>query len=72
MLRRKVEMTLKGSLFRHLGKNYAAFVSAIKIEWKEETTNLSDIILRVIRHAKINKGNAQDLAESTKVLSTGV
>ena len=32
MLRRTVEMTLRGSLLRHLGKYYAALVSAIKTE----------------------------------------
>ena len=72
MSRKTVEITLQGSLLQHLGKGYSALVSAIETEWKEETTNLSDTILRVIRHAEINKGNAQDLAESTKVLSTGI
>ena len=72
MSRKTVEITLQGSLLRHLGKDYSALISAIETEWKEETTNLSDTILRVIRHAEINKGNAQDLAESTKILSTGI
>lgn len=72
MSRKTVEMTFQGSLLQHLGKDYSALVSAIETEWKEETTNLSDTILRVIRHAKINKGNVQDLAKSTKVLSTGI
>ena len=72
MSRRTVEMTLQGNFFRHLGKDYAALVSAIETKWKKETTNLSDTILRVIRHAEINKGNAQDLAKITKVLSIGV
>lgn len=72
MSQKTVEMTLQGNLLRDLGKNYSALVSAIETEWKEETTNLSDTILRVIRHAEINKGNAQDSAENTKVLTTGI
>ncbi len=72
MSRRTVEITLQGSRLRHLGKDYAALVLTIETEWKKETTNFSDTILRVICHAEINKGNAQDLAKSTKVLSTGV
>lgn len=72
MSRKTVEMTLQRSLLRHLGKDYSALVSAIETEWKEYTTNLSNTILRIIRHAEINKGNTQDLTEGTKVLSTGV
>ena len=57
--------------FSHLlGKDYSALVLAIETKWREETTNLSDTILRVIRHAEINKGNAQDVVENTKVLAT--
>lgn len=62
MLKKTIEMTLQGSLFRHLGKDYSALVSDIETTWKEETTDLQDIILRVIRHAEINKGNNQDMA----------
>lgn len=65
-----LEMMLQGNLLRHLGKDYSALVSAIETECKEETTNLSDTILRIIRHAEINKGNAQDVAGNTKVLAT--
>ena len=48
-------MTLQGNLLRHLGKDYSALVSAIKMTWNEETTNLADTILRIIRHAEIKK-----------------
>lgn len=70
MSRKTIEMALQGNLLRHLGKDYSALLSVIETEWKEETTNLSDTILRVIRHAEINKGNAQDVAGNTKVLAT--
>ena len=70
MSRKTVEITLQGNLLWHLGKDYSALVSAIDTEWKEETTNFFDTILRVIRHAEINNKNAQDVAGNTKVLAT--
>lgn len=65
MSKKTIEMTLKGSLLRHLGKEYSALVSTIETTWKEEITNLQETILRVIRHAEINKGNEQDAAGNT-------
>lgn len=71
MSRKSVEMTLQGSLLRNLGKGYSALVSAIETSWTDKTTNLSDTILRIIRHAEINKGNEEDTAENPhKVLAT--
>lgn len=68
--RKSVEMILQGSLLRHLGKGYSALVSAIETTWTDETTNLSDTILRIIGHAEINKWNEEDTAEnSNKVLA---
>lgn len=64
MSKRTIEMALQGSLLRHLGKDYSALVSAIETIWKDETTDLQDTILRIIRHAEINKGNDQDIASS--------
>ncbi len=71
MSKRSIEMTLQRSLLRHLGKDYSAVVSAIETWWTEETTNLSDTILRIIRHAEIKKGNEEDSTENVKVLATG-
>lgn len=71
MSRKSIEMTLQGSLLRYLGKGYSALVSAIETTWTEETTDLSDTILRIIRHAEINKENEEDMAENaSKVLAT--
>ena len=64
-------MTLQGDLLRHLGKDYLAVVSAIETRWTEEITNLSDIILRIIRHAEIKKRNEENSTENVKVLATG-
>ena len=57
MSRKSVKMTLQNSLLQHLGKSYSTLVSAIKTTWTDKTTNLSDTILRIIRHAKFNKEN---------------
>lgn len=65
MSRKSLEITLQGSLLRHLGKGYSALVSAIETTWTDKTTDLSDTILRIIRHAEINKGNEEDLPESS-------
>ena len=65
MSKKTIEMALQGSLLRHLGKDYSALVSAIETTWKEETTDLQDTILRIMRHAEINKGNDQDTTENT-------
>lgn len=64
-------MTLEGSLLCHLERDYAAFVSAIETNWKDKTTDLADTILRVIRHAEINKGNNKDNAD-VKVLAANI
>ena len=71
MSKKTIEMTLQGSLLRHLGRDYAALVSAIETNWKDETTDLADTILRVIRHAEINKGNNKDNAD-VKVLAANI
>ncbi len=70
MSKRSIEMILQGSLLQHLGKDYSTAVSAIETGWTEETTNLSDIILRIIRHAEIKKRNEENSTENVKVLAT--
>ena len=74
MSKKTVEMALQGSLLRHLGKDYLALVSAIETVWEDGNTNLSDIIFRVTRHAEINRGNAEDNADTpnTKVLAANI
>lgn len=69
--RKTIEITLQGNLLRHLGKDYSALVSAIETSWTEETTDLGDTILRVIRHAEINKGNEKDTANNVNALAVG-
>lgn len=67
MFKKTVEMTIQGSLLRHVGKDYSALVSAIETTWTDETTDLQDTILRVIRHAEINKDNNQDIADNASL-----
>ncbi len=45
MSKKTIKMTLQGSLLCYLGRDYAALVSAIETNWKEETTDLADTIL---------------------------
>lgn len=68
------EMMLQANMLRNLGSKYSAFVSAIQTEWKEENTNLSDTILRVIRYEKFIKETTVggDKSQETKALSTGI
>ncbi len=70
--KKTVELTLQGNLLRHLGKDYSALVTTIETEWKEETTSLSDTVLRVVRHAEINKGNERDMVSSASVNALAV
>ena len=72
MSRKNIEMALKGSFLRHIEKGYSALVSAIKTTWTDETTDLSDTILRITCHAEVNKGNEEDSTEnpSKVVLAT--
>ncbi len=72
MSKKTVEMALQRSLLRHLGKDYLALVSAIETVWKDKTTDLSDMILRVTRHAKINRGNEKDSIPNAKVLAANI
>lgn len=73
MLQKTIEMTLQQSFFYYLKENYSAFVSAIKTGWTKDMTNLSDIILKVIRQAKIQKRNALNNAtENPKIMITNI
>ena len=74
MSKKTVEIALQGSLLRHLGKDYSALVSAIKMVCEDGNTNLSNTILCITRHAEINKNNADDNADTpnTKVLAANI
>lgn len=42
-------------MVRNLGPEYSGLVSSIQSKWKEETTNLPDTILRIVRYEEILK-----------------
>lgn len=65
-------MTLQGKLFRHLDKDSSLPVSTIKTVWIEDMRDLVDTILKVIRHAKINKRNNKNTAKNVNALTVRV
>lgn len=71
MSKKAIKITLQRSLLQHLGKDYAALVLTIKTMWKNKTTDLADIIFRVIRYAKINKRNNKDSTD-VKVMAASI
>ena len=71
--KKTIELTLQGNLLRHFGKEYSALVTTIETEWKKETTSLANTVLRVVRHAEINKGNERDMASNIPIpLAVGI
>ena len=69
--KKTIEMTFQGNLIRHLGKDYSALVLVIETTCKEETTDLADTILRIIRHSEINKRNEKNTADNVNALVVG-
>lgn len=69
--KKTIKMTLQESLLRHLGRDYAALVSAIKTSQKDEITDLANTIFQMIKHAKINKSNDKNNAD-VKVLAANI
>lgn len=45
MSKKTIKIILQESLLRHLKRSYAALISAIKINWKNETIDLANTIL---------------------------
>lgn len=57
-------------MLMNIGSEYSTLVSAIQKEWKDaETTNLSEIVLQIIRHFEFMKGSTQD--NILRVTATG-
>lgn len=40
----------------NIGPEYSAFVSTIQKNWKDETTNLAEAVLQIIRYFKFTEG----------------
>lgn len=60
-----VELLLQANMVQNLGPEYSGLLSSIQSEWKEQTANLSDTILRIVRYEDILKES------NPKVLLTG-
>ena len=50
------EMYFQATMLMNIGSEYSALVSAIQRDWKDETTNLAEAILQIIRHFKFMEG----------------
>lgn len=48
-----------------------ALMLAIETAWTEDTTDLADTILKVIRQAEINKENDKSTTESVNTFAVG-
>lgn len=48
-----IELLLQANMVRNLGPEYSGLVSSIQSEWKEETADLADTILKIVRYKEI-------------------
>lgn len=55
--RRSTEMYFQATMLINIGTDYSALVSAIQKDWKDETTNLAETVLQIIRHFEFMQGN---------------
>lgn len=68
--RSSTESYFQAIMLMNIGSEYSTLVSAIQKEWKDaETTNLSEIVLQIIRHFEFMKGSTQD--NILRVTATG-
>lgn len=72
MSKKTIKMAFQGNLLWHWGKDHSVLVLVIKTIWKNKTTDLSDTILQVTRHAEINKRNKENSVSNAKVLATNI
>ena len=45
-----IEIYFQATILINIGPEYSGLVSAIQKDWKDETTNLAEAILQIIRH----------------------
>ncbi len=66
--RQSTEVYFQATMLMNIGTKYSALVSAIQKDWKDETTNLMEIVLQIIRHFEFmeenEKSNKVDLQTS--------
>lgn len=63
-----IKLTFQGNFIKYFAKDYLILVIIIKTQWKKETTSLSNIVLKVIRYAKIYKRNKKNTANNISIV----
>lgn len=65
--RQSIEMYFQATMLMNIGADYSALVSAIQKDWKDETTNLAEAVLQIIRHFEFMEGNkkAQNVMQTS-------
>ena len=65
--RQSTEMYFQATMLMNIGADYSALVSAIQKDWKDETTNLAEAVLQIIRHFEFMEGNekAQNVMQTS-------
>lgn len=53
--RQSTEMYFQATMLMNIGTEYSALVSTIQTNWKDETTNLAETVLQIIRHSSSSK-----------------
>ena len=56
-IRKSTETYFQATMLMNIGADYSALVSAIQKDWKDETTNLAETVLQIIRYFEFMKGN---------------
>lgn len=55
--RKSSEIYFQATMLMNIGVEYLALVSSIQKDWKDENTNLAEVILHIIRHFEFIEGN---------------
>lgn len=58
--RKSTEMYFQATMLMNIGSECSALVSAIQKDWKDETTNLAETVLQIIRHFEFMEGTEKD------------
>lgn len=50
-------MYSQATMLMNIGAEYSALLAAIQNDWKDETTNLAETVLQIIRHCEFMEKN---------------
>ncbi len=54
--RQSIEMYFQATMLMNIGLEYSGLISAIQKDWKDDTINLAEAILQIIRHFEFLEG----------------